>query len=613
VAGPGPFDDVLGGEPEADPSEPGGPREDPFAAALALNATTPGAPLDPHTAAYVDEQTRLIRLQVKHYDQERRLAIGAAKRKRFGDRLRNLLVVLVCLGAVGAIVGLAAMAWGAAHDKSLVVDAFSVPPDFAQRGLTGQVVARQILDKLTVLQAQSTSMRAAGSFRNNWGDNLKVEIPQTGVSIGELRDELRAWLGHETRISGEVYRTSAGVTLTTRVGDAAASFSGAEGDLEKLTTQSAEAIYGRAQPYRYAIYLDNKNRVGEARAVLEALSGDPDTAERAWAELGLGLQRDKLGDPAGCVRSAAAALRDIPGFAPALTNLVDCEMELEHDHEALKYSRRYLDARQSVIQYVAPDRREFNNVYQRAEGDQIDGDYSGEIFGTRYLLAKYPGRFGDNAREALAAPLVSDHDAVGAREAIGIPGPNNSEQLSILGLAALELGDPAALGLLANAKSLDGSQQAVMLRRDVPWLAIAKARFGDLAAAQALIATTPTDCYLCVRGRGMVAAAGGDKRGAERWFAQAIRQGPDLPQAFTDRGAARLTWGDVAGALADARRANAVSPRNPDALKLWGDVLARQGRWQDARAKYDAALTFAPAWTALRQVRAAVAGRRQVH
>jgi tetratricopeptide (TPR) repeat protein len=143
-----------------------------------------------------------------------------------------------------------------------------------------------------------------------------------------------------------------------------------------------------------------------------------------------------------------------------------------------------------------------------------------------------------------------------------------------------------------------------MLRRDVPWLAIAKSRFGDLAAAQALIVTTPTDCYLCVRARGMLAAAGGDKRQGERWFAQAIEQGPDLPQAFTDRGAARLGWGDVAGALADARRANAISPRNPDALKLWGDALSRQGRWEDARAKYDAALKFAPAWMALRQVRA---------
>jgi tetratricopeptide (TPR) repeat protein len=604
MAGPGSFDDILGEAPEANSSEPGEPREDPFAAAVAMNAAQQGGPLDPHTAAYVEEQTRLLRLQVKHYDQERRLGIGAAKRKRFGDRLRNLLAVLVCLGAVGAIVGLLAMAWDAAHDHSLVVEAFSVPPDFALRGLTGQVVARQVLDKLIALQEQTGSMRAAGSFRNNWGDNLRVEIPQTGVSIGELRDELRSWLGHETRISGEVYRTSTGVTLTTRVGDAATSFSGAAGDLEKLTQQSAEAIYGRAQPYRYAIYLDSKKRVSEARAVLEALSLDPDPAERAWAKLGLGLQSDQLGDPAGCVRNLDAALREIPGFAPALTNLVDCELELEHDHEALKYSHEYVDASKSAFQYVAADRRDFNNRYQLAEGDLIKGDYRGETVETRYLLAKYPRFFANDAGEALADTLVSDHDAVGAREVIGIPSPNNAEQFSILGLAALELGDPAAPDLLSKAQSLDGGQPEVMLRRDVPWLAIAKSRFGDLAAAQALIVTTPTDCYLCVRARGMLAAAGGDKRQGERWFAQAIEQGPDLPQAFTDRGAARLGWGDVAGALADARRANAISPRNPDALKLWGDALSRQGRWEDARAKYDAALKFAPAWMALRQVRA---------
>jgi tetratricopeptide (TPR) repeat protein len=113
-----------------------------------------------------------------------------------------------------------------------------------------------------------------------------------------------------------------------------------------------------------------------------------------------------------------------------------------------------------------------------------------------------------------------------------------------------------------------------------------------------------------MRARGIVAAARGDRRQAESWFAEAIRQGPDLPQAYTDRGAARLAWGSVAGALTDARRANAVSPRNADALKLWGDVLAGQGRWQEAVAEYDAALPFAPAWAALRQARA-IAARHQ--
>ena len=38
------------------------------------------------------------------------------------------------------------------------------------------------------------------------------------------------------------------------------------------------------------------------------------------------------------------------------------------------------------------------------------------------------------------------------------------------------------------------------------------------ADAVALIRRTPLDCYECVRSRGLIAAAGGDRRQAERWL-----------------------------------------------------------------------------------------------
>ena len=216
--------------------------------------------------------------------------------------------------------------------------------------------------------------------------------------------------------------------------------------------------------------------------------------------------------------------------------------------------------------------------------------------------------------EYLALALVQDHDLGAADRAAAAPGLDNSTRYAVLGQAALERGEPAAIALLAKSVSFGADPSchcAVgILRNYAPWLAIAEAHFGNRDAAQAVIATTPLDCYPCMRARGIMAAAGGDRRQAEGWFAEAIRQGPDLPQAYADRGAARLASGDVAGALSDAGRAKAVSPRNADALKLWGDALARQGRWREAVAKYDAALPFAPAWGALRQARAAAAGRQ---
>ncbi|MEJ0043094.1 MAG: hypothetical protein WDM81_13190 [Rhizomicrobium sp.] len=50
-------------------------------------------------------------------------------------------VVALIVVAIGT--ALAAAVWNAAHDNGLVIEAFSVPPDLANRGLTGEGRRRQ--------------------------------------------------------------------------------------------------------------------------------------------------------------------------------------------------------------------------------------------------------------------------------------------------------------------------------------------------------------------------------------------------------------------------------------------------------------------------------------
>ena len=52
------------------------------------------------------------------------------------------------------------------------------------------------------------------------------------------------------------------------------------------------------------------------------------------------------------------------------------------------------------------------------------------------------------------------------------------------------------------------------------------------------------------------------------------------------------------------REAVRLAPNWADPLKSWGDMLAAQGRRDEAIAKYDAALKLAPNWAALRAARA---------
>jgi tetratricopeptide (TPR) repeat protein len=184
-----------------------------------------------------------------------------------------------------------------------------------------------------------------------------------------------------------------------------------------------------------------------------------------------------------------------------------------------------------------------------------------------------------------------------------------------LARVSLERGDPGAVQVLVKIAAYDEQLKTpashdFMLRLHGLWLALAKARFGDVPGGQALIAETPMDCRMCVDFRGRIAAMAGNTAEAEKWFAQAIEMAPKLPQAYTDRGHARLDRGDLAGALSDATQAATLSPHDGDAWKLWGDVLAKQGKTKETLAKYDEALKYAPHWKQLQEARETVAKQR---
>ena len=255
-------------EPEA-ATEQALDQASPAAVALALGRTIEGrqGPRRRGDRLPARSRRRLIDLQTEHLHEQRELQTSRLRWGRFSDRMKAAIQVMTALVGLAVVAAVGAMAWRAHEDHGLRIEAFSVPPDLAQTGLTGQVVASQLLDQLAELQAKTVTGRPASTYANDWGGDIKVEIPETGVSIGELNRYLREWLGGETRITGEVVRTAAGLAVTARAGaDPGATFQGAETDIDKLTQQAAEAIYAQTQPYRYAVYLASSGRQAEALA-----------------------------------------------------------------------------------------------------------------------------------------------------------------------------------------------------------------------------------------------------------------------------------------------------------------------------------------------------------
>ena len=215
--------------------------------------------------AFLRDQRRLVNLQSEHLHEQRELMLSRLRLGRWKDRITLALQVMTAGVGAAIAVAVGVMAWQAHEDHGVSIAAFSVPPEFVGRGLTGQVMAGELLDRLSDLQARTVTARPASTYANDWGGDIKVEIPETGVSIGELNRYLREWLGRETRISGEVVRTAAGVAVTARAGEAPGRrFEGPEAEIDKLVARAAEAVYAQTQPYRYAVWLASTGRQGEA-------------------------------------------------------------------------------------------------------------------------------------------------------------------------------------------------------------------------------------------------------------------------------------------------------------------------------------------------------------
>jgi hypothetical protein len=191
--------------------------------------------------------------------------------------------------AVLAVALVAAIAWAvaaAASSRAVVIEAFSVPPELARRGLTGEVVAQRFLDRLGEMQSKSNSVRAPASFADAWSGNLEVEIPSTGVSLDDISRALRGWLSNDTRVTGEVLVEANNLRVAARAsGKAPAEATGPAEALDATLQQAAEQFFAQQQPYLYAIYLQNEGRTDEALAVTRSLALTGPPGERAGVSI----------------------------------------------------------------------------------------------------------------------------------------------------------------------------------------------------------------------------------------------------------------------------------------------------------------------------------------
>jgi tetratricopeptide (TPR) repeat protein len=588
----------------------------PPAAALALGAAAHDPALAQDVRDYLRRQSELTAIQIqdlKREDRTRhwslRLASASALMK-FAFEIAVAFIVVAFAAVLGSAV------WSAAHDDSLVIEAFSVPPDMAARGLTGQAVAAQLQDKLTAMQDATDSARPASSYANNWGDDIKVQIPNTGMSVGEFYGYLASWLGHQTRITGEVYRTRAGIAVTARAGgESGATIVGAEADLDTLLQQAAEKIYQRTQPYRYAIYIvgSDHSRLEMARANLQELADAGSPIDRVWAHVGL-ASIDETADPVHApIEERKAAALD-PDFALAYEDLAADEGILDHDEASLAAERMAVILLQKDNGGQSARARTIGLASNQADLAAALYDFTGAI-GYAQAATQLPDYTGmvEGSREAIVIDLAMRHENSAARQAlhdlppVAVQPAPFARSLTALDEAywsqdwpALLAAYPAAQKNLENITSVPGFTgkyvNVVQTRQIWPFVAVALAMTGDLKGAHAMIDRTPADCFICMRNRGEIATAGKNWGAAQFWFARAVGQAPSIPLGYYAWGAMLLRKGDPDGAIAKFTLANQKGPHFADPLEMWGEALMAKSRADLALTKFAEANKYAPNW-----------------
>lgn len=583
------------------------------------------APEPGEAQKFLAKQSRMLDIQMEHLHEQRVLVLSHLRLRRANEALRVTFQALTIAVGVAAVAIIAILAIEAHDARALIVEPFRVPPMLAQRGMDGTVLASRLLDKLREIQNATDSARAAGTFTNDFGDDIKLEIPQTGVSIGELDRYLRQWLGHDTHISGELFQSNDSeaipgpsgtnhLSLTVRAGaDPGDTVEGSQDDLNSMIQKAAETLFLRTQPYRYTVYLARHGRLEEADRILGILAENGTPEARAWAFENWGIVsilRD--GNVEAAERKERDALRLDPDLVMAHDNLAGDEILLGHDQAAqihLKMENAVLKSNRA--RQLTPAVRPVLQVWSHARAEEGLGDFRDAIADLRMsgTLADYQG----SSVAALlnqAAALALTHDVSASRALLADAGrpvgtstfresfewgsnlvPEISQDL------ALEDWPAMSLHLKTAQASPPFALEPAALRTFVqPWLAWTSAMSGDRAEAATLIAATPLDCYLCVRMRGKIAAAEGDFSGAAFWYAVATRAAPSLPFAWLDWGRMLAAKGDLPAAIGMYRTAHLKGPSFADPLEAWGEALMRRGDFDGAIGKFSAAESLAPRW-----------------
>jgi tetratricopeptide (TPR) repeat protein len=603
---------MLGGE--EDRPEPDDVRAVAFAAAVAANLSNHNPDVAAKTATFLHEQTRLLKTQRKTAEAEYRYFEQEWAPRLLGLRLRAAFHLLAALVATVISVGALILIVDAVRSRSVVIDQFESPPALLPSGLNGTVVAQGLLDVLTRIQASTRSNAEHRAISDAWSNDIAIELPETGISIGQLQRMLKARFGHDQHVDGDLVQTNGGaLTLTVRGnGILPHSFSDPGGDLDKLLIQAGEYVYGQSQPGLFVAYLTNSGKNEEAISFAKAAYGTAQLEERPYILNYWANAISNIGGP-GTLHEALSLYREAvrlkPDYWTAYNNIMFALVSLGDEEGVVRVGLQMMKTaggrpgRAPDDMYANYDSEVYDLSALRA-GDLADMEAHGGI-GT-LGIANGPENLG------VAQTDAALHDTQSASMQLKVTPvdvnshPDVAAAATARAVLAEEMGDfkTAAEQWDVYAGVYSDPLIATLNPAAICSAAVPYEKTGQHAKADAALNRVGELNFVdCRRFRGDVLDLRGDWVGAQEWYAKAVELGPNLPAGYYSWGVALARHGNLPEAAAKLEQANRKGPHWADPLKSWGDVLAKQGKVREARAKYDEALKYAPNWKQLKEAR----------
>jgi len=579
--------------------------------ATAMHAALGAPGVTEQAQDYLRKQSLLADLQIENLRKQDEYELSHLRWRRFNDQMKGAMQIMVVAIGLLAVIGIGAAVWNASRADGLVVDAFTVPPDFEKSGTSGDVVAGDITSKVTAIRkiAMDISFSISRDVSADHHNDIKLEIPETGVSISEVWRYLRGWLGHERHLTGNLRALGDGrIALTTSLdGASAMTETGAASDLPAIEQRAAEDVFGAFDPVNHINYMGFEGRQREALAAAERFVPESQGQLHADSYSLFSLYTSlATGDVPLAVARARIGIDLDPKLAVLHVMMARYQYYLGHEEARLAQDRIILTLR-NEDQLPSHQHGGFDEMRKQAAAQiaLLAGDFADATY---WLCSHTCSSTG--LMVTRAAMLARLHDASAARstlaEGLAAPGiyPDDAREARYR-IAVSESDWQAALKEAAAMRSFymrTGSNISPRLialayaTEIAPLLAVAEAHLGQFAQAHATIDRTPRDCVPCQTARGDIDALEKNGNGAEFWFARAIHDAPSLPFAETDWGEMLLHKGDLDGAIAKFESAHKKGPRFADPLEMWGEALIAKNRSDLALAKFEEAAKYAPNW-----------------